>query len=81
MWAMIIVSMQCLSQETYNEAMLKCSKLKTMSERNVCRMDATERYRNVQEDIIIDLYTIPNKIQRNYSHGEVLDFHEVFKDY
>lgn len=78
--AMIIVSVQCLgNQETYQEAMLKCAKLKTMSERNICRMDATHRYRNVEEDVIIELYHSP-KIQRHHSYGEIIDFKEVFKD-
>ena len=45
--------MQCLgNQETYEEALLKCSKLKTMSERNVCRMNVTERYRDFQDTVI-----------------------------
>ena len=45
---MIIVSVQCLGNpETYEQALRKCAQFKTISERNVCRMNVTKRYKNV----------------------------------
>ena len=46
MSALIIIYTQCLNIETYEQALQKCSKL-NMSERNICRMRVTERYKYV----------------------------------
>ena len=48
--AIIMISMQCFgNQETYEQALLKCTQFKTMSERNVCRMHVTERYKSLPD--------------------------------
>ena len=79
-WAMIIVSVQCLGfQETYEQAMLKCSKYKDQSARNICRMDATERYRNVQPEIKDETFYIPKTIQTKHVEGYIIDFKQIFK--
>jgi len=78
MGAMIMVSMQCLSQETYQQAMLKCSKL-PVSQRNLCRMDATNRYRNINPEITDERFYMPPV--KRHVHGEIIDFKEIFNGY
>ena len=36
----------CEKPQTYEEALLSCSKIKSENDRNFCRMQVTEKYHN-----------------------------------
>ena len=72
-----MVSVQCLNNsETYTGALLKCSQLKTMSERNMCRAKVTERYRNLM-DIPTDGTPYFKRVKRVTLEGYTLEDEDV----
>ena len=68
----IIIFLLVLVVANYNEEIRNCAKLDTFEKRNVCRQEVTQKYKYVEPEVEVNIFTLP-KIQK-----PVGDFKEIF---
>lgn len=70
----LLLSCMAVQASHYTEELVKCGHYSTINERNKCRQEVTQKYKYEQEEIEVNVFTLP-KI-----HREVGSFRDIFID-